>query len=149
MNFVEQLNESLKAAMRSKNQVQLKVIRELKTRIKMWEIDQIKEAGETDFIKLVQTAAKQRKEAIDLYQKGDRQDLVENEQAELDLLETYLPQMMTAPEVADLVAAVILETRAKSISDIGKVMPVVMQRAAGRADGKLIQQLVRTKLQHG
>ncbi|PJA54644.1 MAG: glutamyl-tRNA amidotransferase, partial [Candidatus Marinimicrobia bacterium CG_4_9_14_3_um_filter_48_9] len=67
MNFVEQLNESLKAAMRSKNQVQLKVIRELKTRIKMWEIDQIKEAGETDFIKLVQTAAKQRKEAIDLY----------------------------------------------------------------------------------
>ena len=149
MNFVEQLNESLKAAMRSKNQVQLKVIRELKTRIKMWEIDQIKEAGETDFIKLVQTAAKQRKEAIDLYQKGDRQDLVENEQAELDLLETYLPQMMTAPEVADLVAAVILETRAKSISDIGKVMPAVMQRAAGRADGKLIQQLVRTKLQHG
>ncbi|HCW76027.1 MAG TPA: glutamyl-tRNA amidotransferase [Candidatus Marinimicrobia bacterium] len=149
MNFVEQLNESLKAAMRSKNQVQLKVIRELKTRIKMWEIDQIKEAGETDFIKLVQTAAKQRKEAIDLYQKGDRQDLVENEQAELDLLETYLPQMMTAPEVAELVAAVILETRAKSISDIGKVMPVVMQRAAGRADGKLIQQLVRTKLQHG
>ncbi|OIO66035.1 MAG: hypothetical protein AUJ47_01900 [Candidatus Marinimicrobia bacterium CG1_02_48_14] len=149
MNFVEQLNESLKAAMRSKNQVQLKVIRELKTRIKMWEIDQIKEAGETDFIKLVQTAAKQRKEAIDLYQKGDRQDLVENEQAELDLLETYLPQMLTAPEVADLVAAVILETRAKSISDIGKVMPVVMQRAAGRADGKLIQQLVRTKLQHG
>ena len=149
MNFVEQLNESLKAAMRSKNQVQLKVIRELKTRIKMWEIDQIKEAGETDFIKLVQTAAKQRKEAIDLYQKGDRQDLVENEQAELDLLETYLPQMLTAPEVADLVAGVILETRAKSISDIGKVMPVVMQRAAGRADGKLIQQLVRTKLQHG
>lgn len=149
MNFVEQLNESLKTAMRSKNQTQLKVIRELKSRIKMWEIDQLKEAGENDFIKLVQTAAKQRKEAIDLYQKGGRQDLVDNEKAELVLLEAYLPQMMSALEVADLVTSVLNETGAKSISDIGKVMPLVMQRAAGRADGKLIQQLVRTKLQNG
>ena len=149
MSFVEQLNESLKDAMRAKDQVRLKVIRELKNRIKNWEIDQRKNADEVDFIRLVQTAAKQRKEAIDLYKKGDRQDLVDNEQAELDLLETYLPQMMSEVEIISLVDEIVAETGAKTLSDIGKVMPVVMQKSAGRADGKLVQKIVRDKLQNG
>ena len=149
MSFVEQLNESLKDAMRAKDQVRLKVIRELKNRIKNWEIDQRKNADEVDFIRLVQTAAKQRKEAIDLYKKGDRQDLVDNEQAEWDLLETYLPQMMSEVEIISLVDEIVAETGAKTLSDIGKVMPVVMQKSAGRADGKLVQKIVRDKLQNG
>ncbi|MCF7801951.1 MAG: GatB/YqeY domain-containing protein [Candidatus Marinimicrobia bacterium] len=149
MNFIDELNSALKDAMRSKNQVKLKVIRELKDRIKNWEIQQGKTATETEFLKLVQIAVKQRRESITLYKKGDRQDLVDSEQAELALLEAYLPKMLTATELVQLVDRVITETGAKDMSDIGKVMPVVMKAAAGRADGKQVQELVRAKLQNG
>ncbi|MCF7797255.1 MAG: GatB/YqeY domain-containing protein [Lentisphaeria bacterium] len=149
MDFINELNDALKDAMRTKNQVKLKVIRELKNRVKNWEIQQGKSATETDFLKLVQTAVKQRRESIALYQKGDRQDLVESEQAELQLLETYLPKMLSETELVQLVDDVITETGAKDMSDIGKVMPMVMKKAAGRADGKQVQELVRAKLQNG
>lgn len=149
MNFMDELNDALKDAMRSKNQVKLKVIRELKNRIRNWEIQQGKPATESDFLKLVQTAVKQRRESIALYQQGDRQDLVDSEQAELELLEAYLPQKLTEEELTQLVDRVITETGAAAMSDIGKVMPVVMKAAAGRADGKQVQELVRAKLQNG
>lgn len=149
MNFINELNDALKDAMRTKNQVKLKVIRELKNRIRNWEIQQGKSVTETDFLKLVQTAVKQRRESISLYQKGDRQDLVDSEQAELELLEAYLPKMLTETELVQLVDNVITETGAQGMSDIGKVMPAVMKAAAGRADGKHVQELVRAKLQNG
>ena len=146
MSYMEELNEALKEAMRNKDQVRLKVIRELKTRVKNWEIDQHKEATDENFIKLVQTAVKQRKEAISLYEKGGRTDLVDSEQAELDILDAYLPQMLSGYEITELVDEAIAETSAKTPSDIGKVMPLVMKRAAGRADGRLVQEIVRAKL---
>ncbi len=149
MNFAEQLSEELKAALRGRDKVKLKVIRELKSRVKSWEIDHRKEAGEADFIKLVQTAVKQRQEAVILFEKGGRPDLVANEQSELDLLKVYLPQMMSGAEVTRLVDEVIAETGARALSDLGKVMPKVMQRAAGRADGRVVQGLVRAKLLNG
>jgi uncharacterized protein YqeY len=89
---------------------------------------------------------KQRNEAIEMYTKANRDDLVSKEQSEREVLETYLPQMMNTEELDALINAVINETDAASMSDFGKVMPVVMQRSEGRADGKLVQSLVREKL---
>jgi hypothetical protein len=89
---------------------------------------------------------KQRYESIEMYEKGGRDDLVAKEKTELEILETFLPQMMGAEELGTLINAVIVETGATSMSDIGKIMSEVMKRSAGRADGKLAQSLVRDKL---
>ena len=149
MNFTEQLSEELKTALRSKDKVRLKVIRELKSRVRTWEINHRQAAGEADFIKLVQTAVKQRKEAIILFEKGGRPDLVASEQSELGLLEVYLPEMMSGAEIDQLVDEVLAETGVRTLPELGKVMSEVMRRAAGRADGRLVREFVRTKLQNG
>lgn len=146
MDFNTKLSEALKTAMKAKDQTALATIRGLKARIKEREIDKGEALTEAEFIKLVQTAVKQRREAIKMYQEGGRSDLVENEQAELAILEEYLPQMMSPDDMRKLVETVIAETGAASMSDMGKVMPKLMAAADGRADGKLLQQFVREKL---
>ena len=143
MDFQDQLSEQLKAAMRAKDQVALKTVRDLKSRIKTREIEKGEALKEAEFIKIVQTAAKQRKEAIVLYEKGNRPELVEVEQAELKVLEKYLPQMMSENEMEALVKTVIAETGVASISEIGKIMGPLMKAAAGKADGKQLQEIVR------
>ena len=143
MDFQDQLSEQLKAAMRAKDQVALKTVRDLKSRIKAREIEKGEALKEAEFIKIVQTAAKQRKEAIVLYEKGNRPELVEVEQAELKVLEKYLPQMMSENEMEALVKTVIAETGVASISEIGKIMGPLMKAAAGKADGKQLQEIVR------
>ena len=146
MNFQQVLNEQLKTAMKAKDQVALKTIRDLKTRIKLREIAQGEPLTEPDFIRVVQTAAKQRKEAMTLYEQGQRPELVAVEQAELQILEQYLPQMMSAAEMQALVKQIIAKTGAQSLRDMGQVMGQLMQAAAGRADGKRLQELVREQL---
>ena len=143
MDFQDRLNEQLKSAMKARDERTLKTVRDLKSRIKMREIEKGEALTEAEFIKLVQTAAKQRKESIELYKRGDRPELVAAEQAELELLETYLPQMMSESEMQALVDQIIAETGAQGLSDIGKVMGPLMKAAAGKADGKRLQEIVR------
>ncbi|NQV42878.1 MAG: GatB/YqeY domain-containing protein [Candidatus Marinimicrobia bacterium] len=146
MDFHKELTEQLKTAMKAKDQTSLKTIRDLKARIQSREIDKGEPLTETEFVKLVQTAAKQRKEAIDLYEKGNRPELVEVELAELKVLEKYLPQMMNDSEMEALVKQVLGDTGATSMSDVGKVMGPLMKAAAGKADGKRLQEIVRGML---
>lgn len=143
MDFQKDLNEQLKIAMKAKDEAALKTIRDLKTRIKTREIEKGDTLSETEFIKVVQTAAKQRKEAIALYEQGKRPDLVKAEQQELKILEKYLPQMMSEDEMQQLVKTIVAETGASSMADMGKVMGPLMKAAAGRADGKHLQEIVR------
>ncbi len=143
MDFQKELSDQLKTALKAKDQPTLKTVRDLKARIKMREIEKGDTLTETEFIKLVQTAAKQRKEAITLYEKGNRLELVKAEQLELTVLEKYLPQMMTETEMETLVKKIIAETGAESMRDMGKVMGQMMQAAAGRADGKRLQEIVK------
>ncbi len=143
MDFQHQLSQQLKTAMRAKDQVALKTVRDLKSRIKTREIEKGEPLTEAEFIKLVQTAAKQRKEAILLYEKGSRPELVAVEKAELELLENYLPQMMSEAEMEALVKTVIAETGVDNLSGLGKIMGPLMKAAAGRADGKQLQEIVR------
>lgn len=146
MDFHKELTDQLKAAMKSRDTSALKTIRDLKSRIKTREIEKGEALTEAEFVKLVQTAAKQRKEAIDLYEKGGRPELVEVEKAELMILEKYLPQMMSEDEMTILVNQVIQDTGAQSMADMGKVMGPLMKAAAGKADGKMLQEIVRGKL---
>jgi len=146
MDFSTRLSEQLKQAMKSKDQVMLTTVRGLKAKVKEREIAKGAVLEEPEFIKIVQTAVKQHREAIDLYAKGGRQDLVASEEAELKILEDYLPKMMTPEEMRALVDRVVTETGASSMADMGKVMKPLMEAAAGRGDGKLLQQYVREKL---
>lgn len=146
MDFHKELNTQLKLAMKAKDETSLKTIRDLKSRIQTREIEKGEALDEAEFIKLVQTAAKQRKEAIALYQRGQRPELVEIEQAELHILEKYLPQMMSESEMEGLVKKVIEESGASSMADMGKVMGMLMKASAGRADGKRLQELVKGML---
>jgi len=146
VDFKKELDEQLKTALKSHDDRLLKTIRDLKARIKTREIAKGEALTETEFIKLVQTAAKQRKEAIALYQQGNRQDLVEAEQGELTILEKYLPQMMSDEEMTALAKTVLMKTGASGVGDMGKVMGPLMKAAAGRADGKRLQEIVRGML---
>ena len=143
MDFHKELTEQLKLAMKAKDQTALKTIRDLKSRIQFREIEKGEPLTEAEFVKLVQTAAKQRKEAIVLYEKGERPELVAVEKAELQVLEKYLPQMMNDSEMQALVKQVMEDTGAVSMSDVGKVMGPLMKAAAGKADGKRLQEIVR------
>jgi len=143
MDFHKELNEQLKTAMKAKDATALKTVRDLKSRIQTREIEKGEALVEAEFIKLVQTAAKQRKEAIVLYEQGNRPELVAIEKAELQILEKYLPHMMGEAEMEALVKQVLQETGVTSISDMGKVMGPLMKAAAGKADGKRLQEIVR------
>ncbi|MCF7824084.1 MAG: GatB/YqeY domain-containing protein [Candidatus Marinimicrobia bacterium] len=143
MDFKKELSDQLKTAMKTRDQVALKTVRDLKARIQSREIEKGESLTEAEFIKLVQTAAKQRKEAIALYKQGNRLDLVEAEQRELSLLDKYLPQLMSDSDMTDLVKSILLETGATGMGDLGKVMGPLMKAAAGKADGKRLQEIVK------
>ena len=124
----------------------VRTLRTLLAKLKEEAIAKGDNLSEQEEFKVLQRAVKQRKESIDLYTKGDRDDLASSESKELSIIESYLPKQLSQEELVTMVNTVIKETGAKSLKDIGKVMPVIMSQVAGRADGKIIQQLVREKL---
>ncbi len=134
-------------AMKSGQKQKATALRGVLSKLKDKRIEKQDELSEAEEIKVLQSLVKQRKESIDLYRKGGRMDLVEQESAELEILGKYLPKMMSKEEVRELVKTVVSETGASSLSDIGKVMPQVMKRGAGRIDGRVAQQIVREFLQ--
>ena len=149
MNLLDRLTEDMKAAMKSGDQVRLSVIRQLRSQIKNAQLAPGKggELTDEEILRVVSNAAKKAKEAIELYKQGDRQDLVEKESAELAIIQEYLPEQLSEDEIARIIDAVIAEENATSMKDMGRVMGKVMQQVRGKADGKLVQQLVRGKLQ--
>jgi len=133
-------------AMKAGEKVKTKALRRALARLKDKRIERREELSEAEEIKVLQSLAKQHEESIQLYRQGDRQDLVAAETAELDVLKKYLPTAMTEEETRQLVEAVVQEVGATSLADLGKVMPVLMKRGAGRLDGRLAQTLVKERL---
>jgi len=146
MDFREKLTEELKQAMKAKDQVRLTTVRGLKARLMEREIEKGSALNEAEFIKLVQSAVKQRRDSIAQYERAERKDLVDNESAELRVLEKYLPDMLTEEETHAMVQRIIAETGASSMRDMGVVMKELMAASQGRADGKLLQRFVRETL---
>jgi hypothetical protein len=99
-----------------------------------------------DEVSVLMSAAKKRKESIESFLQGGRQDLVDQEKKELEIIQEYLPKQLTAEEVAGVITAVIASTGATAASDFGRVMPLVMKELKGKADGRLIQELVKKSL---
>ncbi len=146
MSLKERLKEDMKAALKAKDKEKLSVIRMLQALIKNAEIDKRGELTDEEIISLLQKYAKQRRESIEMYEKGGRQDLVEKEKRELEIVEGYLPKQMSEEEIRELVAEVIKEVGASSPKDFGKVMQAVMPKVKGRADGSLVNRVVRELL---
>lgn len=143
MTLKEQLTEDMKNAMRQRDMVKLNTIRFLNAQIKNVEIDQ----GELDddgVLKVLQKQVKQMKEAIQEYAKGGRQDLVDDEQAKVAILETYLPQGMSEAEIEAIIDQVLAENEGQPL---GPVMGQVMKEVAGRADGGTVSALVKKRFE--
>lgn len=151
MGLREQLTDDLKQAMRQQDETRKRTIRSAIAAIKQaqTELDssgQRVSLSENDILALVAKQAKQRQESIAEYQKGGRQDLVAEEEAELAILQAYLPQQLGPAEIEAEARQVIAEVGATSPADLGQVMKPLMARLRGRADGKLVNQIVRELL---
>ncbi len=145
----QQLREELKQAMLSKDISKTGTLRLLLSALNYYEIQKggaNYEATDEDVIVVVQKEVKQRKDSIEQFEKANRQDLADKEKSELAILEKYLPEQMNEEEIKKLVSEVIERTGASSMADIGKVMGTLMPKVKGKADGNLVNKIVREKL---
>ncbi len=146
MSIQAQLMDDLKAAMKSRDAVKVGTIRMLRAQLKDAQIAKREDLSEEEVILALRTAAKRRREAIEMYQKSSREDLLEREKAELDIISGYLPKQLSKEEIEPIAARVIAEVGAATIMDVGKVMGPLMKQLKGKADGKLVQQIARLLL---
>jgi len=147
MTSQEKIQKDMVEAMKSKDRLRLDVLRGVKTAIKNKEIETMKQLGEGDVVQVLNALVKQRRDSIEQFTKGARFDLVEREEAELKILENYLPPAVGEQEIREVITQAIGETQASSAKDMGKVMKLVMGKFSGRVvDGKLVNQLVRSLL---
>ena len=147
MSLFDTIQSDMYAAMKSGDKHKTGTLRVALSTLKDKKIEKREDLTDVEAIKIIQNLVKQRKEAADIYKKNGRNDLMENENAELEILNAYLPQMMSEDDLHVLVQKVVEDTGASSLSDIGKVMPEVMKQSAGKADGKMAQSIVRELLQ--
>ena len=146
MDLKTQLGEDLKTALRSGDKLRTSVIRLLTALIKNREVEKRGPLTDAELIQAVSASCKQRQEAIDQYRQGKRQDLVDKETAELQILQSYLPAALGAEELQVLVQEAIRESQAASPREMGKVMALLIPKVTGRADGKVVSGLVREML---
>lgn len=145
----QQLQEALKQSMLSRDELKTSVLRMLLSAINYYEIQKGGagyEASEEDILVVIGNQAKQRKDSIEQFKAAGRNELVDKEQKELDMLSVYLPKQMSEEEVAKLVKEAISQTQASSMQDIGKVMGALMPKVKGKADGGLVSNLVKQAL---
>ena len=147
MSFIESIKTDMYSAMKSGDKEKVGTLRTLLSKLKDRQINTRRELTDNDCINVIKTLVKQRKEAAKMYEDAKRPQLAEKEKIELAILETYLPKMMTEQETRTLIENVINETGAEGISDIGKVMPIVMQRGEGKVDGKNANIILRELLE--
>jgi uncharacterized protein len=147
MTIKTQLNDSMKDAMKSGDEVRKRTVRMALAAVKQVEVDKRIELDDTAVINLLQKEVKNRRESLEEAKKANRADLIEANEAEIKVLEAFLPKAMPAEELRALVQAAITETGAASPSDMGKVMKTVMARVAGRAPNDMVSATVRELLQ--
>ena len=151
-SIIDRLNEDLKDAMRNKDKVRLRTLRSLRSALKNKEIDQREEGAETvlseqDQLAVLRKQVNQRKDSIEQYEDAGRDDLVEQEQAELEVLNEYMPAALSDEELEEILREIIEDVGAESMADMGAVMGRAMDRLKGRVDGGRVQETVQTILQ--
>ena len=146
MTHFEKIQTDMYEAMKSGEKEKANTLRSIISKLKDKQIEKRDTLTKEEEIKVLQTLVKQRKESIDLYQKGGRNELAEIESKEMDIINSYLPTMMDEDDVKKIVQSVIKDTGANSMADMGKVMPEVMKIGKGLIDGKTAQRLVSEQL---
>lgn len=147
MSLKEVLQEDLKSAMKEKDTIRKNVITMMRAAILQIEKDKKVELEDEGVIEVIAKGVKQRKDSIPEFEKGNRPDLVENIKKEIDILMSYLPQQLSEDELQQIITDTIFEVGAQSAKEIGKVMNALMPKVKGRADGKLVNTIVRQHLQ--
>lgn len=146
MTLKQQLNDAMKQAMKAHDQLRLSAVRMIRSAIQNREIDQKRELDDQGIREVVTSLVKQRRESIRLFQEGNRPDLVAKEEAELEILLGFLPAQLNESDIEELVRQVIRETGVASIKDMGRIMKALTPLTAGRADGKMVSDIVRKQL---
>lgn len=148
MSLKEQLTEDMKQAMKAKEEGKLclSVIRMVRAAIKQVEIDSRKELTEDEVLGIVAKEVKLRRDSMEEFQKAGRRDLVEQQEREIAILMSYLPEQLAEAKIRDLVNEAVAASGAASVKDMGKVMALLMPKVKGRADGKLVNAIVREAL---
>jgi uncharacterized protein len=149
VSLKEQLTEDMKTAMKAKEagKQRLGVIRLVRSAVRQLEIDGKKELDDAGVLAVLSKEVKQRRDSITEFKKGGREDLVQQNEEEIAILMEYLPQQLSEDEVRSLVKEAVAVSGASTARDMGKVMKVLMPKVKGRADGKLVNDLVRGMLQ--
>ena len=147
MDLKTTIQNDMKTALKAGEPVKTGCLRMLIAEIKKREIDKRSPLDEGEIHKTISSSIKQRMDSIEAFMKGGREDLADKERMEIDFLKVYLPTQLSEAETEALVTAAIEETGAKVPQDMGKVMKAVLAKAGGRADGKMVNELVRKKLQ--
>jgi len=146
MSLKIRITEDMKTAMRAKEAPRLAAIRLLLSAMKQKEVDERVELTDTDIITIIDKMTKQRRDSIDQFEKGGRQDLADQEKFELGILQTYMPQALSAAEIDAEIAAAITSTGASAMADMGKVMALLKPKLAGRADMAKVSAQIKAKL---
>lgn len=146
MNLVEQLDKDMIEAMKNHEKERLTVIREVKAGMKQANIDQKKEINDELLIDIVSRGIKTRRESIKEFEKGNRTDLIEKTQSEIDILSKYLPEQLSEEEIIKIVEEVFEEVKPESAKDMGKIMGVITPKVKGKADMGLVSSIIRDKL---
>jgi uncharacterized protein YqeY len=146
MALREKLDEDLKSAMRAKDSLRMNTIRALKSAVKYREIELMKPLDEAGILGVMATEIKRRRDSVEQYRAGNRADLADKEEAEIKILQEFLPQQLTAAEVEAKVVEVIARLGAQGPKDMGAVMKALLPDVQGRADGKVVSELVKQRL---
>lgn len=147
MSLLQKFDDDLKRALKASDSLKVSVLRLTKAALKNKQIDKGEELSDEEIISALSTLSKQRRESIELFSKGGREDLAEKERQELAILQSYLPKQLTAEELDAIITEAIKESSASGLKEIGKVMRLVMQRVKGTADGKIVNQRVKELLE--
>jgi len=148
MNLTQHINEDLKAAMKSGNKLRLETLRMLRAQIIEFEKKGLdRPMNEDDEMSILISASKKRKEAIEIFTKAGRMELVEQETKELGIISEYLPKQLSRENAEKIVENLIQQSGAASMKDLGKVMPSAMKELKGKIDSKVISEIVKQKLE--
>jgi uncharacterized protein YqeY len=147
MSLLQKFDDDLKTALKTSDRLKVSVLRMAKAALKNRQIDKREELSEEDIISVILTLTKQRKESIEQFSKGGREDLAEKERQELSILQSYLPKQLTIEELDKIIIEAIKESSAEGIKDMGKVMRLIMPRVKGAVDGKIVNQRVKDLLE--
>lgn len=147
MNYIEEIKQDMYAAMKSKDKVKATILRSFLSNLKKIEIEKKEPIAEPEYLSIVKKMVKQLKESIDVYSQAGRIELAEKEKSELSIIEAYLPKQFSEEEILELIKNIISEISAKNISDIGKVMAIVMKKGGGKVDGGIANRIAKELLQ--